>query len=92
VARRQLGLFLGGDTATRIEDMHRVAVPVQGAIIPAQVMVCCEDGFALNVESMDKRLSGWTPFALRFGSPEVFSGSFPFDPSKKEPDKSSRFT
>jgi 2'-5' RNA ligase len=75
MARRQLSLFLTGDSAERIEDVRRIVDPVQSSLVPAHVTLCREDEIAaLDLDEIGVRLSGCKSFTLKFDSPEIFGG------------------
>jgi hypothetical protein len=75
--RRQLTLFLAGETAAAVEAVRRVVDPEQYRLIPAHVTLCREEELAgIPVEVLEARLAGGPGrrITLEFGPAELFDG------------------
>ncbi len=73
--RKQLSLYVPGDTAIDIEAVRNIVDPIQSNLIPAHVTLCREDELH-ELASIKARLAQipLSPIKLRFGKAEVFSG------------------
>lgn len=75
--RRQLSLFVPGNSAEELEAVRRIVDPVQSGLIPAHVTLCREDEIGqLSLSEIQARLSNpkLEPITLRFGQAEAFLG------------------
>ena len=73
--RQQLSMYLPEDAAKELEEVRSLVDPVQHRLIPAHITLCREDELG-EPSALAHRLQGlrFTPFTLRFGRPEAFSG------------------
>lgn len=77
MVRRQLTLFLSGETAAAVEAVRRVVDPEQYRLIPAHVTLCREEELAaIPVEELEARVAAGPArrLALEFGRAEHFDG------------------
>lgn len=75
--RRQLTLFLAGETAAAVEAVRRIVDPEQYRLIPAHVTLCREEEIAgLPVEEIEARIAAGPArrLTLEFGPAQVFDG------------------
>ncbi len=72
--RKQLSMYVPRDIAKEIEDVRKIADPIQHNLIPAHITVCREDELGDLLQLQDRlRNIPFTPLTLRFGKPEPFS-------------------
>ena len=75
--RRQLTLFLAGETALAVEAVRRVVDPEQYRLIPAHVTLCREEEIAgIPIEELEARIAAGPArrITLEFGRAELFDG------------------
>jgi hypothetical protein len=77
MVRRQLTLFLSGETAAAVEAVRRVVDPVQYRLIPAHVTLCREEELeGFSETQIEARLAAGPArrLTMEFGRPELFDG------------------
>ena len=77
MVRRQLTLFLAGETAAAVEAVRRIVDPEQYRLIPAHVTLCREEEIAgIPLEVLEARIAAGPArrITLEFGRAEVFDG------------------